>query len=115
MPSGKVPEVGLEYLRKAREVKYHETLFELLAKQREAATLDEAKSAPLIQVVDRAEVPEHKSGPHRALITLSCGMIGLILSCTAVLIRSALRDLEGDPKQAAHIHELKAAIRLRRG
>ncbi len=115
VPSGRVPAVGLEYLRKAREVKYHETLFELLAKQREAATLDEAKSAPLIQVVDRAEVPEHKSAPSRMLITIGCGVLGFIFACVSVLVRSALNNLEKDPEQAARIRELKAAISLRQG
>lgn len=115
VPSGRVPAVGLEYLRKEREVRYHEALFELLAKQREAATLDEAKSAPLIQVVDRAEVPERKSGPPRLLITVGCGVLGFILGCAWILIRSALNNLEQDPEQAAQMHELKAALRLRQG
>ncbi len=115
VPSGKVPEVGLAYLRKAREVKYHETLFELLAKQREAATLDEAKSAPLIQVVDHAEVPEQKSGPPRILIILGCGVLGFILGSVWTLIRNALNKLEQDPRQAARLHELKAALSRRQG
>lgn len=110
VPSGKVPEVGLEYLRKAREVKYHETLFELLAKQREAATLDEAKSAPLIQVVDHAEVPEQKSGPPRILIVLGCGVLGFILGSVWTLIRNAINKLERDPERAARLHELKVAL-----
>ena len=46
IPAGRVPAVALEYARKLREVKYHETLFELLAKQYEAARIDEAESGP---------------------------------------------------------------------
>ena len=30
MSSGRVPEMGTEYLRKLRQLKYHETLYELL-------------------------------------------------------------------------------------
>jgi tyrosine-protein kinase Etk/Wzc len=68
VPVGKLPQAGLEYLRKYRDVKYHEALYEALAKQYEAARLDEAKAAPLIQVIDRAVVPERKSWPPRLLI-----------------------------------------------
>jgi tyrosine-protein kinase Etk/Wzc len=71
LPTGQFPEAGLEYVRKLRDVKYHEALFEILAKQYEAARLDEAKLSPLIQVVDRAIVPERKSWPPRTLLVLA--------------------------------------------
>ena len=59
--AGQVPAVSLEYARKFREFKYHETLFDLLSKQYEAARIDEARAAPLIQTVDRAIAPDKKS------------------------------------------------------
>ncbi|MBV9158330.1 MAG: lipopolysaccharide biosynthesis protein [Acidobacteriaceae bacterium] len=71
LATGQLPQAGLEYTRKLRDVKYHETLFEILAKQYEAARLDEAKSAPLVEVVDRAIAPEKKSWPPRAILVLS--------------------------------------------
>src|SRR5260370_29330903 len=45
VPIQNVPSAGLEYVRKYREVKYREALFELLAKQYEAAKLDEARDS----------------------------------------------------------------------
>ena len=48
VPAGKLPEASLQYIRALRDLKYHETLYELLAKQYEAARIDEAKQAPLI-------------------------------------------------------------------
>jgi len=48
IPVSKVPAVQLDYVRKEREVKYHEALFEMLAKQDEAAHMDEARDAPLL-------------------------------------------------------------------
>ena len=41
----KVPEAGLEYIRKVRDLKYAETIYEMLAKQFEMAKIDEAKKA----------------------------------------------------------------------
>ena len=40
--SGRIPEAGLEYVRRVRDVKYAETIFELMSKQFEIAKLDEA-------------------------------------------------------------------------
>ena len=54
MPKGKLTEAGLDYVRKLRDVKYYETMFDILARQFEIAKLDEAKEGSLIQVVDPA-------------------------------------------------------------
>jgi len=86
MGSGRVPEMGTEYLRKLRQLKYHETLYELLSKQYELAKLDEARDAVVIQVIDRAVPPERKSRPHRALIVLLATVTMLFLSVFIVLL-----------------------------
>jgi tyrosine-protein kinase Etk/Wzc len=92
-PMTKVPEFALEYVRKQREVKYHETLFELLARQYEAARLDESREAPLLQVVDKAIVPDRKSGPHRALLTLVGIFLGFLAGVFWVILRRAFTNL----------------------
>jgi tyrosine-protein kinase Etk/Wzc len=89
-PTAKVPELALEYIRKQREVKYHETLFELLARQYESARLDESRETPLLQVVDKAIVPDKKSGPPRALLLLAGAFLGLVAGVVWVLLRNAL-------------------------
>jgi capsule polysaccharide export protein KpsE/RkpR len=67
VPTGEVPAVGLEYIRKLRDVRYFEALYEILAKQFELAKLDEAKDIPLVQVLDHAVAPDERSKPNRAL------------------------------------------------
>ena len=86
MPSGRVPEMGTEYLRKLRQLKYNETLFELLSKQYELAKLDEARDAVVIQVIDRAIPPERKAGPQRALIVMLFAFIALFLSAGVLAV-----------------------------
>ena len=88
LPTSKVPGLALENVRKLREVKYHETLFEALAKQYEAARLDEAKDVAMIQVLDTATIPDTKSGPPRLLIVLGATLVGTILGIIFVLVRS---------------------------
>jgi uncharacterized protein involved in exopolysaccharide biosynthesis len=78
MPSGRVPEMGTEYLRKLRQLKYNETLYELLSKQYELAKLDEARDAVVIQVIDPAVPPERKSRPKRAVIVLVSALLGFL-------------------------------------
>ncbi len=112
--AGRVPAVALEYARKLREVKYHETLFELLAKQYEAARIDEAKAAPIIQVVDRAVPPDKKSGPHRALIVLGCGFIGFCIGYLGAAITRAFRRAAEVPEYAIKIARLRSGFRFGR-
>jgi uncharacterized protein involved in exopolysaccharide biosynthesis len=86
MASGRVPEMGMEYLRKLRQLKYNETLFELLSKQFELAKLDEARDAVVIQVIDQAVPPERKAGPRRALIVVLSAFIALFLSAGVLAV-----------------------------
>ena len=87
VPAGQLPEAGLQYLRKYRDFKYQETLFEILAKQYEAARLDEAKSAPMVQVIDRAVPPEKKSWPPRAVLTLTAAGLAACIASLWILLR----------------------------
>jgi len=91
LPTGKLPEASLKYLRAVRELKYHETLFEVLSRQYEAARLDEAKSASAVQVVDRAVTPERKSWPPRALLILAAVTATLMLFSFWILLREPTR------------------------
>jgi uncharacterized protein involved in exopolysaccharide biosynthesis len=75
---------GLDNLVLLRNVKYNEFLFELLAKQYEFAKVEEAKNSAIIQVMDKAVVPDRKSKPKRALIvilaTLAAGFVAVLLA-----------------------------------
>jgi uncharacterized protein involved in exopolysaccharide biosynthesis len=103
MPSGRVPEMGTEYLRKLRQLKYNETVFELLSKQFELAKLDEAKDAVVIQVIDRAIPPERKSRPHKAQIVLLATVTMLFLSAFIVLLLEHPWKKSGKPLGDDHL------------
>jgi len=88
IPTSKVPSLELNYIRKERDVKYHETLFEMLARQYESARLDEAREAPVLQVLDSPSYPDTRSAPKRKII-ISIGLfLGLIAGCGRVILRS---------------------------
>jgi len=86
IPVSKVPEVQLDYVRREREVKYHEALFEMIAKQDEVARMDEAHDAPLLQVLDFPSYPDMKSWPPRAIITAGGFVFGIMIGCLWVIL-----------------------------
>lgn len=69
-----------KYTEKFRAFKYQETLFELMAKQYELARLDEAREGNLIQVLDVATVPERKSKPKKAEISVLATLFAALLA-----------------------------------
>jgi tyrosine-protein kinase Etk/Wzc len=107
---GKVPGASLEFIKKFRDVKYYETLFELLAKQYEIAKIDEAKEATLIQVLDKAIEPERKSKPKRSLIVVLCTLTAGLLSIFGAFVREAMDKV---PEQSQRLIRLKAYLRIR--
>ncbi len=114
VPTARVPELALEYIRRQREVKYHEFLFELLAKQYENARLDESREAPVLQVVDRALVPDRKSGPKRLLLIVCSALLGALLGMVWVFLRHTIARFQRDPFTAKRLEALREAALLRR-
>lgn len=113
VPAGRVPGEALEYERKLRDVKFHEAFFELLTKQYEAARIDEAKSAPLIQVVDRSIPPDKKSGPPRTLVVLGFTLAGFLCACFCCLVARTLDRIRQNPEHSIKLQQIRAELRVR--
>jgi len=111
VPTGKVTQATLEYLRVARDLKYHEALYDFLARQLEAARIDEAKNAVVVQVVDKAVEPERKSSPKRLLIVAITAALSFLLACLVVLVREAIRRKKQDPVEAQRLVALNQYLR----
>jgi tyrosine-protein kinase Etk/Wzc len=110
---GKVPEAGLEYIRKVRDVKYYETIFDILARQFEAAKLDEAKQGSVIQVVDAAVPPDRKSYPQRALITVVATIVGLLIGILFALGQAGWERAKADPGASDRVTRLWSALSIK--
>jgi uncharacterized protein involved in exopolysaccharide biosynthesis len=108
--TGKIPSAGLEYVRKYRDVKYYETIFELLAKQYEAAKIDESREAAVIQVLDPATEPDKKSSPKRLLIIAICAIFGLMIGCIVSFASEALSRIQNDAESAARLLRLQCLL-----
>jgi uncharacterized protein involved in exopolysaccharide biosynthesis len=71
----------------SRDAKIKDMLFELLTKEYEIAKIEEAKSMPTIQVLDRAVVPEKRCKPKRKQMVVLAGITGLFVSVLAAFVR----------------------------
>lgn len=107
VPKGKVSEVGLEYERKLRDVKYYETISELIAKQYEMAKLDEARQGAAIQIVDIAVPPDKKSYPRRKIIDFAVFLLGLVIACGWCFGAEVMRRTNSIPGDIDRINVLR--------
>ncbi|PYP83836.1 MAG: hypothetical protein DMG65_23680 [Candidatus Angelobacter sp. Gp1-AA117] len=107
VPLQNVPSAGLEYIRKLRDVKYRETLYELLAKQLEIARIDEAKDSSIIQPLDTPELPERHSWPMRGLLIAIGTVLGLLIAVIWVYVSESIARAKEDPLYLAGLQMLK--------
>jgi len=112
---GSVPEAGMEYIRKLRDVKYYETIMGLLASQLEAAQIDESQEGAVIQVANPAIPPDRKSSPYRAVIVILSTVFAFIVACIWCRIADRLETMEQDPAGRHRLNRLREEFRgLRR-
>jgi uncharacterized protein involved in exopolysaccharide biosynthesis len=107
MPTGRMPSVGTEYVRKLRDLKFNETLYELLLKQYELAKLDEARDAALIQVIDRAIPPEKKVKPKIVSIVFIAGIVSFVISVVTAFFMEQREKIIREPENRERIEKLK--------
>ena len=92
-PKGTVTQAGLDYSRAMREVKYRETIQDLLTRQYEGARVDEARQGALIQIVDPAVAPDRPS-PYRFWVVLGALLGALPLALLTVWAAEVLAILQ---------------------
>lgn len=89
-----------DYITKFRDFKYHETLFELFAKQYEVARIDESREGALIQVLDVAKPPERIAKPKKASIAMTATLVSGLVLLLIVFARHTWR-IAAHSKEAA--------------
>lgn len=109
IPTSKAPEKALEYIRKEREVKFHEAVFALLAKQYELAKQEEAKTVSVIEVLDRATVPERKAWPPKTLFCLLGLVGGALVGVVWTLVEAFLQTVMTNPDNQKKYQALMGA------
>jgi tyrosine-protein kinase Etk/Wzc len=107
LSKGRVTQAGMEYVRRYRDLKYQETVFELLAKEFEIAKLDEAREGSIIQVVDPAVPPDKISSPHRILIIVGTPILAFLVSICWIWMRKNLARSFELPENRQRLEAIK--------
>jgi tyrosine-protein kinase Etk/Wzc len=107
------PGAGLQYIRKERDMQYHQTLYDLLARQLEAARIDEAKASPMVQMIDPPQVPKARSWPKPFLFIIAGLVVGTMFGCIRVAVIYLYEYAETDPGLRERYAQVKQAMHLR--
>lgn len=107
LSKGRVTGAGLEYIRRYRDLKYHETVYELLTKELEIAKLDEAREGDIVQVVDAAVPPDGKSSPHRTVIVIGTTILAIFVAVFWVIMRQGLERSFRVPENRERLEAIK--------
>jgi len=108
---GKAPQASMEYLRKLRDVKYYETITELIAKQFEIAKLDEARQGAIIQVADVAVPPDKRSFPKRTITIVLITILGFFAACGWSVFAEGFQQMKSNSGERQRLDTLRAVLR----
>lgn len=115
LSKGNLQQSSMAYIQKLRNIRYYETIFDLLARQYEVAKVDEAREGSIIQVVDTASVPDHHSSPQRTLIVLGFFVLGLIFSFVWALASESIERISRNPTEKIRLDLLRQSFRKTKG
>ena len=96
-----LPALGLTYYDLKRKMRVDEALWEALTRQYEAAKVDEAAEIPTVEILDVANVPDHKSATDRRVIVEIGAMLSLVVACIVVLAGMIWEGMDADDEPDA--------------
>ena len=113
VPTGNMPSTGTQYVRLMRDLKFNETLYELLFGQFQAAKIDEARDAAVIQVIEKAVPPEKRSRPKRRLMVILAIISGFFVSIALAFFMEYMERVSGNPEYREKVAKLKRTMSYR--
>jgi len=105
--------LGVRWANLYRNVRIHETVFDLLSEEYETARIEEAKSIPTVSVIDVPGIPERKAAPHRVLIVLISTFISVVLTAVFLLARRSWRAMDDEDARRILATRIGMTIRNR--
>ena len=114
-PLRQMPRLAVPYADLYRNVRVQETLYELLTQQYETARINEAKDTPAVTVIDKPGVPEKKSFPSRALLTLLLTLAAVVAAAVWILLSHRLTELPEDNNLRVLLSDIRRHATRRKG
>ena len=93
------PDLEVELDRLKRNVKVQEEVFITLKKQLELAKIEEQEKTPVIQIIEKASVPLHKSNPKTKRNVMLAGFVSLFLFIGLAFILDYISNLTPDEER----------------
>lgn len=113
-PLRQLPRLAVPYADIYRRVRTQEAVYEMLTQQYELARIQEAKEIPIIRVIDAPGIPEKKSFPPRALLSILLAGLIVIGAGARVLVSNRWAELSpGDPKKRL-VEQISSDLALHR-
>jgi tyrosine-protein kinase Etk/Wzc len=114
MPTGRMALVGTDYVRKLRDLKFNETLYELMSKQYEIARIDEARDAAIIQVIDPAIPSEKRFKPARRQMVTIAFFLSLFVSVFLAFVMEYVEGVSAGKENVERVDTLKRYLALKK-
>lgn len=113
-PLNDIPDIGLRYYRLLREVEIQNKLQEMLIPLFEQAKIQEAKTVPILKVIDRAIPPTYKFKPKRAIIVVGIVFVYLSFLILFIFFKEYLERIEtNNTEQSMKISRLIESIKFK--
>jgi tyrosine-protein kinase Etk/Wzc len=113
VPTGNMPSTGTQYVRLMRDLKFDETLYELLFSQFQAAKIDEARDTAMIQIIEKAVPPEKRAWPKRRIMVIIAMISGFFVSIALAFLMEYIEGVSGNPEYMEKIAKLKRNMSFR--
>jgi tyrosine-protein kinase Etk/Wzc len=110
IPAGQIPSLGTEFLRKIRELKFRQELYELLIKLYEGARLDEARESGMVQVAFAAIPPDKATKPKMILVVPIAMVLGFVLFSMWGFLCEFLERIRENPKNEAGLRSFRTLL-----
>jgi uncharacterized protein involved in exopolysaccharide biosynthesis len=111
IPTDQIPDLGTEYIRKIRDFKFNEMLYELLVKQYEAARLEEARESAAVDVISPATPADKRAVPRILLIVLLLGGLSFFLFTLFAFILEFIERNSTKPEFQIRLGQLGTYLR----
>jgi len=102
-----IPSIMLEANKIKREIAAQEAIYTQLKTQYEMIKVAIASETPVFQILEKAEVPDQKSGPSRGMIMIVTSFGVLFFFVFLAFVLEAIDNIKRDPEAIAKLRGLK--------
>jgi uncharacterized protein involved in exopolysaccharide biosynthesis len=108
---GLLPEISMEYIKKFREVKNLELVYELFLKELQLTRIDQVKDATMIELLDRAIPSSTASYPRKRRAVSLAALVGFLVSVFGVLVYELISIQLRDEENMRRVRMIGDALR----